>query len=119
VVNETSPTACFSLTRSRDVDDDPPPQSHPTYTEGAHDLFEATDLRQAKGKAKIDQLLRLNTEHSAFVADGYGRLTTKARKTRNTVLYPFMHCYATHIWLYGIGLFGMVFSITGPVVCRA
>jgi hypothetical protein len=96
VSNETSPTASFSLTRPRDVDDDPPPQSHPTYREGAHDLVEATDLRKAKGKAKIDQLLRLNTEHSAFVADGHGRLTTKARNTRDTVLYPFMHCYATH-----------------------
>jgi hypothetical protein len=96
VSNETSPTASFSLTRPRDVDDDRPPQSHPTYREGAHDLVEATDLRLAKGKAKIKQLLLLNTEHSAFVADGHGILTTKARNTRDTVLYPFMHCYATH-----------------------
>jgi hypothetical protein len=51
LVNETSPTASFSLTRPRDVDNDPPPQIHPTYREGAHDVVEATDLRQAKGKS--------------------------------------------------------------------
>jgi hypothetical protein len=96
----STPASSFSLTRPREVEDDSSPQEHPVvrvaYKEGEHELLEAADLRRSSGLAKIEQLLRMNVEHLAFVAAGRGSLTSSSRNKRDTVLFPFMHCYTTH-----------------------